>query len=378
MVKIAILTNARAADQRSMIGYGEILLEVARQTGAQVVEWRGASFFAKLPVSGAWRKLALNLDRFIITPLKLIGRSADLVQVVDPGNCIYLPFTRHRRSIVTVHDMIPYLARDGKLSGWRPTRTGQWLMNSIVDQLARVDHIISVSHATKRDVLSYVNIAENRVTVIHNAVFQPMAPAASQACFAFRKKYGLPQRGKLILHIGSNWYKNRETVLEVTAKVRHLQPEVHLVMVGALTPSLQSQAVRLSLSNALHVLERVARDDMSALYTTASALIFPSIYEGFGLPVLEAQMCGTPVVCSDAGSLPEVAGDATLMADCIDTTQLSQQILHFLREGKGEVKMEKLIFDPIFSLPVWKNKYLKLFECHLMCSGHVAGGPQEE
>lgn len=369
MFRIAILTNARAADQRSMIGYGELLLAAARQTGAQVVEWRGASLFGKLPVSGVWRKLALNLDRFIITPLKLIGRSADLVQVVDPGNCIYLPFTRHGRSIVTVHDMIPYLARDGKLSGWLPTRTGRWLMDSIVAQLAKVDHIISVSHATKRDVLSYVNIPENQVTVIHNAVFQPLAPAAPEACFAFRRKYGLPQRGQLVLHIGSNWYKNRETVLEVAAKVGRQQPRVHLVMVGALTPSLQSQADRLGLSDTLHVLERVASEDMSALYTTASVLIFPSNYEGFGLPVLEAQMCGTPVVCSDAGSLPEVACGATSMAHCTDTARLSQQVLHFLREDKGEGRIKRSeIANKEFSFIIWKNRYIQIFRPDLKCS----------
>ena len=139
------------------------------------------------------------------------------------------------------------------------------------------------------------------MSVIHNAVFQPMEPASAEACADLRARLGLPSEAPLILHVGRNWYKNRETVLEVTAKVRETRPDVHLVMVGALTPALADQAARLGLTDALHVLDRVTQEDMPTLYTTAAVLLFPSHYEGFGLPVLEAQMCGTPVVCSDKG-----------------------------------------------------------------------------
>lgn len=308
--QLAILTNARAADQRSMIGYGEMLLEAARETEREVVEFRPASLFGRLlpeRVQGLPRRLANNLDRFLVTPLKFAGKKADIVHVVDPGNAVYLPLIRHRRSIVTVHDMIPYLARDGKLPGWQPSRTGRWLMSRITAQLAKVDHIVCVSHATKRDLLSYVDIPEECVSVIHNAVFQPMQPASEAACADFRARLGLPEAAPLILHVGRNWYKNRETVLEVAARVRERRPDVHLVMVGALTPALAAQAERLGLGPALHVIERIERADMATLYTTAAVLLFPSHYEGFGLPVLEAQMCGTPVVCSDRGALPEVA-----------------------------------------------------------------------
>lgn len=312
--KLAILTNAWAADQRSMIGYGEMVLQTARRSENKVVEFRSASLFARLlpqRIQGLPRKLFNNVDRFIITPLKLIGRRADIVHIVDPGNVIYLPLIRHRRSIVTVHDMIPYLARDEKLPGWQPTLTGRWLMKRIIQRLSKVDHIVCVSDATKRDVLSYINIPEERLSVIPNAVFQPMKPASTSACADLRARLGLPEDAPLILHVGRNWYKNRETVLDVAANVRENIPEAVLVMVGALTPSLAVHASRLRLGDNLCVLDSVSRADMAILYTTASVLLFPSHYEGFGLPVLEAQMCGTPVVCSDGGALPEVIGNVS-------------------------------------------------------------------
>jgi len=237
---------------------------------------------------------------------------------------VYLPFLHHRRSIVTVHDMIPYLARDGKLPGFTPSRTGRWLMNRITAQLAKVDHIVCVSHATKRDLLVYGDIPEERVSVIHNAVFQPVEPGSTKVCAELRTRLGLPAEAPLILHVGRNFYKNRETVLEVAARVRVEQPDVHLVMVGDLTPALQAQADRLGLGEALHALPRVAREDMATLYTTASVLLLPSLYKGFGLPVLEAQMCETPVVCSDRGALSEVAQSGTQVAPAIDVDALQR------------------------------------------------------
>lgn len=365
MKTLAIVTNARAADQRSMIGYGELLLEAARLSGVKVVELRGSSFFGELlpeRVKGKPRKLANNLDRFLATPLKFLGRRADIVHVVDPGNVVYLPFVRHRRSIATVHDMIPYLALDGRLPGWKPSPTGRWLMNRITARLAKVDHIVCVSHATKRDFLSYVNIPEHRVSVIHNAAFQPMKPASRGPCIDLRTRLGLPIEAPLILHVGRNFYKNREAVLDVTAAVRRTRPEVHLVMVGALTPGLMTQAEHLGLSEALHVLERVAQEDMATLYSTASVLLFPSLYEGFGLPVLEAQMCGTSVVCSDAGALPEVAGEMAAMAHCSDIGALTEKVLACLDQGKAEHSNADLIsVKSTFNWTDWKKKHLDLY-----------------
>jgi glycosyltransferase involved in cell wall biosynthesis len=206
-------------------------------------------------------------------------------------------------------------------------------MNRITARLAKVDYIVCVSNATKRDLLSYVNIFEERVSVIHNAVFQRMEPASDAACAELRGRLDLPAEAPLILHVGRNWYKNRETVLDVAARVRAERPEVHLVMVGALTPALADRAKRLGLGEALRVVERVSAEDMPILYSTAAVLLFPSHYEGFGLPVLEAQLCGTPVVCSDRGALPEVAIDA-LMFSPEATESLAKGVISALQKKR--------------------------------------------
>jgi len=337
-----------------MIGYGELLLDAARHAGAQVTEWRGASLFGCLPLHGKLRKLALNIDRFVVTPLKLVGRRADIVHVVDPGNCIYLRLTRHDHSIVTVHDLIPYLAVAGRIPGGHFTKTGQWLMKRILRQLARVDRIICVSNATRRDLLELSAVDASRTTVVHNAVFQPMAPAAPEACRALRTRYSIPPEAPIVLHVGRNFYKNRPLVLEVFALVRSERPDARLILVGALETSLQEAVTRLGLSDVLHVLDFVSQEDMAALYTTASVLLFPSLYEGFGLPVLEAQMCGTPVVCSDAGSLPEVAESLSIVSAASDADAFAAAVLQAFADGHRPLPL-------VYDVSDWATRHQELY-----------------
>lgn len=358
---IAVLTNAQAADQRSMIGYGQILIEAAQQAGAKVVEWRGASFFGRLPLRGSLRKLALSLDRFVITPLTLLGRQADIVHVVDPGNCIYLPLIRYKRSIVTVHDMIPYLADAGRLEGFRPSPFGKLLMKWILHQLTRVDQIICVSHATYRDLLELSNVNPEQIEVIHNAVFQPMGPAPPQTCARVREKYHLPAEAPFILHVGRNFYKNRGTVLESVALLRKSRPDVHLVLVGELEVPLVVKAARLGFGSSLHVLPYVAQEDMAALYTTASVLLFPSLYEGFGLPVLEAQMCGTPVVCSDAGSLPEVVNEEAVLVPAMDPVLQAEVLLAIINNSSTYCNRRVIPVKEIFTKLAWIASHRQIY-----------------
>jgi glycosyltransferase involved in cell wall biosynthesis len=162
--------------------------------------------------------------------------------------------------------------------------------------------------------MNYVHIPEKRVSVIHNAVFQPMEPDSIEVFADLRTRLFIPSDAPFILHVGRNFYKNRETVFEVASRVHQERPDVHLVVLGELTSDLESYAESLGLGEKIHVLTHVIIEDMATLYTTASDLLFPSLYEGYGLPVLEAQLCGTPVVCSNAASLPEVAiGSSTLL-----------------------------------------------------------------
>jgi glycosyltransferase involved in cell wall biosynthesis len=203
-----------------------------------------------------------------------------------------------------------------------------------------------------------VDIPSERVSVILNAVFQPIEPADPAACAELRARLGLPATAPVILHIGRNWYKNRETVLSAVADLRKTHPEVRLVMVGALTSNLQAQAISLGLDDALLGLDRVEPKDIATLYTAADVLFFPSHYEGFGLPVIEAQMCGTPVVCSDRGALPEVAGLGARIAPP-RSTQFPELLGEALDEGRRAPNLAML---ERFAAKKWFMQYREVYE----------------
>jgi glycosyltransferase involved in cell wall biosynthesis len=207
------------------------------------------------------------------------------------------------------------LARDGDLPGFSPSRSGSWLLDRLVEIINGVDHVVCVSEATKRDLLHYYDVEEDRVSVIYNAVFQAVFPTTLSSCLEIRRRLEISEESPILLHVGTGFYKNRETVLEVASKLARKYPNLCVVFVGALSDALAAQAIALGVASRLRVLNDVTREELAAIYTAASVLLFPSIYEGFGYPVLEAQICGTPVVCSHAGSLPEVAADQTRMFD---------------------------------------------------------------
>ena len=199
-----------------MIGYGELVLEAARKSTKNVVEFRATSALSeRLPerLPGRITKLVKDLERFAFSPLVMAGRAADIVHVVDPGNILYLDFIRHRAAVVTVHDMIPYLSLAGRLDGFRPSITGRWVMSPILERLRQVARIICVSEATRRDMLGFVDVNSSQFVVVPNAIFQPIASAPPQNCHALRDELKIPATAPLLLHVGGNFYKNRETVL---------------------------------------------------------------------------------------------------------------------------------------------------------------------
>jgi len=137
-----------------------------------------------------------------------------------------------------------------------------------------------------------------------------------------RARYGLPER--YLLYLGSNKpHKNLRRLVEAWAR---LQPQsMPLVIAGAWDgryPEARQRAAALSLEGQVRWLGPVPETDLPALYSGSLLFVFPSLYEGFGLPVLEAMACGTPVVCSNSSSLPEVAGDAALLVDPMNTEEL--------------------------------------------------------
>ncbi len=249
-----------------------------------------------------------HLWRFLNGWRVLSRQHGDLYHLLDGSMAAFMPASLHSRTVVTVHDLIPLLQLEGKLPS-APSMPAAWLIRRGMRNLSSVAGIHAVSTCSLRDVRARASI-RNAVVIPH--AVRSMEIAASQIP-------GLPER--YILHVGNNAdYKNRGGVLDVFEQLADLS-DLHLVMVG---PS-PSQVLKYKASKLERVVFLADVDDhiLVELYRRARLLLFPSLYEGFGMPVLEAMSMGCPVVCSDGGSLPEVAGQAALVAKVGDVKTLA-------------------------------------------------------
>ncbi len=242
---------------------------------------------------------------------------SDLYHLLDGSMAGFLPSKVWEKTVVTVHDLIPLLQLHGRLPG-SPGLAGRLLIRRGVHVLRQVAGIASVSEYTARDLLEWTRRSD--VTVIHN----PVRPLPAPDTLA-----DLPPR--YLLHVGNNAdYKNRAGVLDVFSRLQDI-PDLHLIMAGP-DPSTEILKKALSLKR-VRFLRNVTDAELSLLYQKASVFLFPSLYEGFGFPVLEAMREGCPVVCSNAASLPEVVGNAARIAPPGDIVALADHCRVLLDES---------------------------------------------
>jgi glycosyltransferase involved in cell wall biosynthesis len=227
--------------------------------------------------------------------------------------------------VSTVHDLIPALRLRGE-PGMPPLgRGGAWLIQRTLSGLKRADAWVADSGSTRDDVVRLVEAPTDRVHVVHPAV-TPVEPSA----LAVPDPSAVP----VVLHVAGNntFYKNRAGVIDVFKSI-YQSIDVVLKMVGAPPDAaLRAKAKHSGVASAIEFCPHVSESELAALYRSAAFFLFPSLYEGFGWPPLEAMAQGCPVVCSNTGSLPEVVGDAALMASPDDIHGLASHGLRLLRD----------------------------------------------
>jgi alpha-1,3-rhamnosyl/mannosyltransferase len=229
-------------------------------------------------------------------------------------------------SVVTIYDLLGLhlpqtLSRQGRL--FYRVAMGLAVRSS--------QGIITISRNAQAALTRAYNIPPERITVTLLAADARFHPQTESAVAAVRAKYGLPAR--YLLYVGVNKpHKNLERLVQAWARVTPQQPAV-LLLAGHYDPrypQVQQLAADPALRDRIMRIQNVAEADLPALYGGATAFVFPSFYEGFGLPPLEAMACGVPVICADASSLPEVVGDAAVTFDPYAVDELAAAIQRVL------------------------------------------------
>jgi glycosyltransferase involved in cell wall biosynthesis len=226
-----------------------------------------------------------------------------------------LPHLTHLRSVFTLHDLAFHYYPETLSAANR-----RFLEAMMPHFLRAADRIIAVSESTRRDAVQRYGIDENRIRVVYEGVSARFRPAPGGAVAALAQKHNLPAR--FILALGTvEPRKNLVTLLEAYRLLKTRGLGLKLVVVGKvgwLAETTWQRLRALGLEGEVILPGFIPDEDLPALYSASALLAFPSLYEGFGLPVLEAMACGTPVVCSNASSLPEVAGHAAILVDPLD------------------------------------------------------------
>jgi glycosyltransferase involved in cell wall biosynthesis len=279
--------------------------------------WPNHVSIRSVPISDRWLSILWQRLRLPV-PIQVVTGGLDLFHSPD----FVLPPVGRTPAILTVHDLSFLRVPQFFVSGFC-----EYLSQAVARAVDRAHQILADSESTKRDLVELMAVSPERIHVVYPGVEERFRPVVDQPVLdSVRQRYRLPERFVLGL---STLQPRKNFDGLVAAFGRMLQEyrgepaldDLDLVIAGGkgwMVEDLQKQVADAGLLERMHFCGYVRDQDLPALYTLASVFAFPSWYEGFGIPVVEAMACGTPVVSADNSSLPEAAGDAGLLVDAGD------------------------------------------------------------
>ena len=286
-------------------------------------------------------------DKFVFFPRKLRAIAAQkkpaIVHICDHSNALYGASIKTAPVVVTCHDLIAVRSALGEELHCPVSFTGKLLQRWILRSLRRADTVVCVSNATRDDAERLVsrNDPSPKIEVISNGLNYPYRTIPkSEALSRLKNIPGLVS--PFVLHVGSNLpRKNRDGVLRIFARTKG-NWDAHLVFAGDPLDSEQlALAERLKIGDRVIQIQEPSEQLLEALYNCAVALLFPSHSEGFGWPIIEAQACGCPVVCSNLDPMPETAGDAGLFHEIEDEAGFATDLFRLNTPAERAVWSER-------------------------------------
>jgi glycosyltransferase involved in cell wall biosynthesis len=281
-----------------------------------------------------------SVREHVALPLALTRARADLFHA---PHYVVPPLT-HCRFVVTIHDCIHL-----RFPQYLPNRLAPLYARTMMRSAARrAQRVLTVSNASKQDILRYLKVPSGKVEVIYNALDERLARSPTVDELArVQERYQLAE--PFILYAGNiKPHKNVDRLIEAYSILRRRGiVNARLLIIGdeiSKYPNLRRLVHRLQLHQYVRFLGFVSDDMLASLYRLASVFVFPSLYEGFGLPPLEAMAAGVPVVTSNVSSLPEVVGDAAVLIDPMDAGAIADA-------------MARVLGDPILSADLVRRGY---------------------
>ncbi|AAK80853.1 glycosyltransferase involved in cell wall biosynthesis [Clostridium acetobutylicum] len=293
-------------------------------------------------------------------PENIIKNSIEIYHV--PQNGIGLDQNVSCIKVSTVHDLIPYIM---------PETVGKGYLLKFLKNMPFIiensDAILTVSEYSKKDILKYFPINEDKIYVTPLAANYNYKPLSREHCKKFiEKNYSISDPFVLYLGGFSKRKNVRNLILAFADASKKLSKKHNLVIIGLCRDELESLkdlCRHLNISNEVIFTGYIGERFLPVFYNACELFVYPSLYEGFGLPVLEAMSCKTPVVTSNISSIPEIAGDSAVLINPLDTSELRDAILNILEDSKLKQKLSIEGFNRSRKFS-WKNTSKKTLEAY--------------
>ena len=337
-VDISAAVHSRAGLGRySEMLASSLIAEQPQQIALFYNRGRDGKFPSSLPVTTPQRsvklgykpwRMAILLAQLSHLPFNHLIPDVTLFHATEH---LLLPL-RDTPTVLTVHDLIY------KLFPEYHKKLNYWYLNKAMPLFCqRADAIIAVSEATKRDIVKYYNIDPSKIHVVYEAASSHFEPPSPARIALAREKYNLP--GQFLIHLSTiEPRKNLNRLLDALLTLRQTYPDLHLVLAGGKGWLYDDFFTRIEvegLSNCVHSLGWVPDKDLPAVLAAADLAVQPSLYEGFGLPILEHMASGQVVAASSYSSHPEIGGEAVAYFDPTDVIEMTAVIRRLL-DGQDE------------------------------------------
>jgi glycosyltransferase involved in cell wall biosynthesis len=366
-MKILLVGNYLPDRQHSMQRFATMLRDGLRARGHEVRLMQPRPAFGRTKGPGALRKWLAYIDKYFLFPrsLRRAARDVDVVHICDHSNAMYVTAMGEKPCVITCHDLLAVRGALGENTDCPASFTGKLLQRWILRNLKRARMVACVSSATRDDLL---RLAGEEIAARSCVVMLGVAGTLERKDGAETEALlgSLPRERTrpFLLNVGSNLRrKNRDGALRIFKKVSE-QFDCDLVFAGEpLSDELKQVKKDIGLNGRVIEVPRPSDAMLEALYNNAFALLYPTKYEGFGWPAIEAQTCGCPVVSSKSTSIPEVVGDSALLRAPEDEQGFVTDVLsltdaalrqQFVTRGFENVKR--------FTADRMVNDYLELYQ----------------
>jgi glycosyltransferase involved in cell wall biosynthesis len=370
ILMILLIGNYPLDRQQSMERFALMMLNGLAAAGIPAEVIRPQAFFGRIRFAGGFAtKWLAYLDKFVLFRRRLACRLRDrpaVVHVCDHSNAMYAKWVREIPVVVTCHDLLAVRGGLGEDTDCPASVTGKFLQRWIVRGLKSATVVACDSNATLRDAERLLRRSDGKpqlemITLGLNYPYRRLPDAERRARLA--EIPALKSGSPFILHVGSNLRrKNREGVLRIFARCQDRWSGLLVFAGEPLSEALRSLGRELGISDRVVEIPNASNEILEGLYNCATALLFPSTFEGLGWPIVEAHACGCPVLCADREPMSEVAGDAALKHPIEDEAGFAADLLRLTDSDERALWSARALENAKrFSTAKMLSQYLELY-----------------